>query len=808
MHIQEFACFAAGANGGNPALTVEDGPVGAEQRLALARKRGLTCVFIDSSAEPGIAACLDFVYPHTRSPRCLHATLAAAHVLFGQHGAAAPLTVATAVRRQRLVLLMRILLAACRFFRSNSQPARVLLLFGLSALTSQTHAADPDTPIVTVTIKKAEVVHKVDKTVYDVSNMTRAENGTAQDVLQSTPEVSLTADGQIAVKGNKQVTVLIDGKPTAMMSGDEQVAALQTMSGADIASIEVITNPSAAYNANGGAILNIVLKRNRTPGAHGQIQASTTDDGLWNTGASGDATSKNISLHGNLGYRRDGNVKVRQSTVDWINPTSGQAVQTSQASEVFVRRVVATGALGLDYVLSKADSLSLSARYNKRRSRPLFDVLNASRTAGVEIIYHRISLGPNEQVDASASVGYTHQDGGAALKAMLQHSDTRGLVDKSYSDVFVAPVRATDYSHGATQTSRRLNQATLDWSRRSGHGQWGAGVDFQDRTDGIANYQAAINPSTGIETPDPATTNGYSVNTTTNAAYVTDQIREGNWEILLGGRAERTTLRVGSAPGIVPAAHWQVLNPSVNLKYAATGKTDVSFAYRRSLQMPDPRDLDPFTTYIDAQNLSRGNAALRPQHLSSWELGIEADAAPVAVSLTTFYRTSKDTVVDARTIGAGNVLVTSRQNGGRARSAGLTGSADWKVSAAMKLGIDAGVARVLLGTLDIDRLMHQVATTAYVNLRTSYSNGGDDLTLDAHSQSAGIAPLGRYGATSNVNLTWKHQFDKTVSLTVNANDMFDGSRRSYSTNTSTFRQTGFDHFVARRVYVGLVKKFK
>jgi outer membrane receptor protein involved in Fe transport len=703
---------------------------------------------------------------------------------------------------------MGILLAACRLFRSNSQPTRVLLLFGLTALASQTHAADPDTPIVTVTVKKGEVVHKVDKTVYDVSNMTRAENGTAQDVLQSTPEVSLTADGQIAVKGNKQVTVLVDGKPTAMMSGDERVAALQTMSGADIASIEVITSPSAAYNANGGVILNIVLKRNRTPGAHGQIQASTTDDGLWNTGASGDVTGKTISLHGKLAYRRDGNVKARQSTVYWMNPTSGQASQTSQASEVFVRRVVATGALGIDYALSRADSLSLSTRYNKRRSRPLFDVLNDNSTAGVETIYHRISLGPNEQTDSSASFAYTHQDRGTALQAMLQHSDTWGLIDKSYSDVFVAPVRATDYSHGSTQTSRRLNQATLDWSRPSGHGQCGAGVDVQDRTDSIANYQAAINPLTGSGTPDPATTNGYSVNTTTRAAYVTDQIREGKWEVLLGGRAEHTTLRVGSAHGLVPAAHWRAFNPSVNVKYAATGKADLSFAYRRSLQMPDPRDLDPFTTYIDAQNLIRGNGSLKPQHLSSWELGIEADAAPVAISLMTFYRTSKDTVVDSRSIDVGNVLVTSKQNGGQARSAGLTGSVDWKLSAAVKLGIDAGVSRVLLATLDLDSLVRQDASTAYMNLRAGYRHGADDLTLDAHGQSAGITPLGHYGATSNVNLTWKHQFDKTVSLTVNANDMFDGSRRSYSTNTSTFRQTGFDHFVARRVYVGVVKKFK
>ena len=95
-----------------------------------------------------------------------------------------------------------------------------------------------------------------------------------------------------------------------------------------------------------------------------------------------------------------------------------------------------------------------------------------------------------------------------------------------------------------------------------------------------------------------------------------------------------------------------------------------------------------------------------------------------------------------------------------------------------------------------------------MNFRAAYSTGGDDWSLDAHGQSSGISPLGRHGATSSLNLAWKRQLTKTLSLTVNANDVFDGSRRSYRTETSTFRQAGFDHFVARRFYVGLVKKIE
>jgi outer membrane receptor protein involved in Fe transport len=681
------------------------------------------------------------------------------------------------------------------------------ILIGFNALPVAAWADEPAGQTVTVTGKKELVVKKVDKTVHDVSNMARAANGTAQDVLQSIPEVSVSADGDIAVKGNAQVTVLVNGKPAAALMGDERALALQTMSGTDIASIEVITNPSAAYSANGGAIVNIVLKSNRKPGARARIQGSATDQGLWNAGVSGEISRKNVSVNGNVALRRDGNLKFRRSAVDWNNPLNGETGQTLQQSEVFVRRRVESAALGIDYAFSDTDTLSLSGRHNARRSRPLFDVLNESRTGSDESIFHRISFGPNEQSDDSATLSYSHQGNGAALKAMLQRSSTTTLVDKSYSDVFVEPVRPTAFSRGATESARRLTQSTFDWTGASEHGQWGMGLDRQDKVDDIFNYQAAVDASSGAEMPDPVTTNGYTVKATSTAAYLTDQLRHGKWEVLLGGRLEHLALRVSPAGGKVQTSRWKAFNPSLNLKYAIRDNTELTLSYRRSLQMPDPRDVNPFTAYIDAQNLSRGNPGLQPQRLTTWEIGTDREAPHLSGNVSAIYRTGRDTVSDARSF-ADNVLISSKQNGGRARSAGLTASIDWTPDATLRLGFDGGAFCVVLHTPDIAGIVRQEGTSGYVNLRGAYNVGPNDLSVDAHIQSAGISALGRNGSTSSVNLTWKRQLSKTLSLTVNANDVFDGSKRHYRTDTSTFRQSGFDHFVARRLYVGFVKKIE
>ena len=131
MRVHEFDCFGEKPGEGNPALVVEKGNGNPGWRRALARERGLTCVFVDPvdgrvdaqlgaqlstqvgqadapgnapEGEPGIVAVLDYVYPHMRSPLCLHATLAAAQLLFEQHGSGAPLGVKTAMHGQALVL--------------------------------------------------------------------------------------------------------------------------------------------------------------------------------------------------------------------------------------------------------------------------------------------------------------------------------------------------------------------------------------------------------------------------------------------------------------------------------------------------------------------------------------------------------------------------------------------------------------------------------------------------------------------------------------------------------------------------------
>jgi PhzF family phenazine biosynthesis protein len=105
MQTHTFRCFGQRADDGNPALVIEDDPSAPGARQAFTREHNMTCVWIDPSDEPDLAAVIDYFYPHTRSPLCLHATVAVARRLFTLHGLARELTVKTAVRGQRLGLV-------------------------------------------------------------------------------------------------------------------------------------------------------------------------------------------------------------------------------------------------------------------------------------------------------------------------------------------------------------------------------------------------------------------------------------------------------------------------------------------------------------------------------------------------------------------------------------------------------------------------------------------------------------------------------------------------------------------------------
>ena len=676
---------------------------------------------------------------------------------------------------------------------------------------AETTAKPNATTTVTVTSQKKAVVKALDKTVYDESHNPRAATGSAYDVLQATPTVTVTPNGDISVKGERKVEVRVNGKPLAVLSGDDRAVALQTMAGSDIASIEVITNPSAAYGTNGGAILNIVLKKNRKPGAHGSIRASASDEGLWMTTLAGDVSKGKFSVHGSFSLRQDASLKIRQSDVDWHDPVTGKFGENLQSSRGLRKRATRNASFGADYDVTDHDTLSTQATYNYRNAHNVFTEFHQDLLQG-ELLdtYSRVSSGPNQQSDDSISLIYTHQGPDSAIKALLQRSDTYPLTDKSYENIFAFPVKSPNFEQIINRSARHLDQASLDWTlAATSFGRTSFGLDYQKDANAISDFLAAVDPQTGAVTVDLNTTHGYLALQTQKAAYLTWQGRWHNrWEALIGARFESLTTQLVTQGGAgVRGATYQSLDPSLHVKYSFSELKSLALSFRSGLQRPDPRDLDPYVTYGDAQNVSSGNPQLRPQGLNSVELGYDQDLDGLSQSLSVFLRRSTHTVVDDRSITPNQMILTSRRNAGSGRSTGASYSVEWTAVKGLSVKMDASLYRVDLETLDLNRAIRTTGMALDSNLSLDYSRGANDYSLDGHMAGTQITPEGYRTGGNSVNFTWRRHLSQHLDVTLNANDVLDGAKQNYRLNTLSFHQHGFDHFKTQRLYLGLVYRF-
>ena len=159
---------------------------------------------------------------------------------------------------------------------------------------------------IVVSAERAASRSSIDRKTYDVSRDLQSVSGSVSDILRDLPSVDVDAQGNVSVRGDNNVQILIDGKPSTLVSAANRADYLQQLPADSIERIEVITNPSAQYKPDGSAgLINIVTKKNRKPGRSGSAQASVGTDGRFNLGVTQGYHSGPLSLNGSLNLRQD-----------------------------------------------------------------------------------------------------------------------------------------------------------------------------------------------------------------------------------------------------------------------------------------------------------------------------------------------------------------------------------------------------------------------------------------------------------------------------------------------------------------------
>jgi len=621
--------------------------------------------------------------------------------------------------------------------------------------------AAPSTTVV-VTAKTPPVVHKIDRSVYDVKAIPQAQSGTVADVLNTLPSVMVDHNGSVTVRGGS-VQVLIDGKPSAALRGANLATTLQSMPANTIDKIEVITNPGAEFRTDAQTVINIVTKktRNRKPSADLNVNTAVQAD-RYNGTLSGSVGIGKWTLNGTLALRQDMNNWAYDADRSALDPATGSVLSHMVSTQTMIAHWRARSFDGgASYAAGDKDTLSLTGHVSdfKREARPdtALALLDASgQVAGRSTT---VSSGPLT-FDADSLTGtWRHQGGrdGETFTLLVKHEENDLIDDQAYRVSQTLPV-APPQPYGRRRNERGLtDEISGDYVLPlATDTQFKAGFDIEQDQSQAYLLATDTDPSSGAVTLDPSLTNRFLSAQMLGAAYVDYQHPLGKWLVEGGLRVENLTTKLGAARGALHAAapdlEW---SPSLFLSRELTPHQKVKFTYSRRVDRPGPQQLNAAPIQPDAEDIQVGNPSLRPARTDSFEAGYDYTTRPVTFSGTAYLREIHDQITQYSYFAhpGDTVLISSFENAGRTERQGLDMSLDLHLSPKVAYSLSSDIYH-LEQTAPVDGVPFRQSILSHFTRATITLNPtakdeiqfmdmlmGPNLTADGHSTRASTLSL-------------------------------------------------------------------
>lgn len=497
---------------------------------------------------------------------------------------------------------------------------------------------------VTVTSQRALIEEKVDRLVYNAEQDQLSRGGDAADVLRKVPLLQVDLEGNVSLRGSSNITVLINNKPSTIIAGS--VADAMKMIPADqIKTVEVITSPSAKYDAEGsGGIINIITKKNSLQGYFLNV-----DTGLGLRGS-------NLGLNGSYRAGKFG-MTLGGFGRAFYNDAETSLVQTfpnsrsTQFGEAADDGIFGRFNLGLDYDISETQFLSGGVRYGVRNfAREQLQTTNVFAEEDLLSTFLRDIDSERKSGTYDFNLDYLQRFApGRELSISTLYSTTDEGSDFISANLDDQEVILSQLQNLNDNTNKEFT-LQADYIHPVGEKQifevGAKGIMRQVNSD--FSYLSA--DATGAFFPDftrPAGTLDYGQDIA--AAYGAYTLSlPGDVTIKAGLRYERTTLDATQDGESINLPDYANLVPSVNLAKRLSEKTTVKLGYNRRLQRPWLRQLNPNVNLENSQSIEVGNPLLRPELTDNLELGFSSSIGKTYLNVSFFGRNSNNAINEVR----------------------------------------------------------------------------------------------------------------------------------------------------------------
>ncbi|MAP81279.1 MAG: TonB-dependent receptor [Aequorivita sp.] len=520
---------------------------------------------------------------------------------------------------------------------------------------------------VVVRAETTEVQVRLDKKIYNIGKDLTAGGATVSDALNNVPSVTVDIDGAIALRGNENVRILINGKPSAI-AGFGSTDALRQLPAEAIERVEVITSPSARYDAEGTAgILNIILKKEKTLGLNGSI--STSLGVPLNTNASGNInirTNKfNIFNTTGVYYRKaPGNAHFNNNyfTRTYVDEDGNTVTVDPQYDQVIENREYDRQGdgfytnLGFEYFLTEKSSLTASGFYRNGGGNDITTNLTSNNNDGT--VQERIERIENEDEDDSNyqfALNYENKfnDNGHKFTADLQFDNGEDIENSLISESRTFPETTTLSAEKITEKrTRKEYLAQADYVLPIGeNAQFEAGYrgNFEESVTDYSLFEET--GTSGVFVKNDSLSNIFNYNENVHAFYTQYGNKFGDFSFLLGLRLENTQLKgdveaenvTGNSPlDLNFDKNYTGLFPTVNLTYELGESENISLGYNRRINRPRHWFINPFPSRSSEANVFQGNPNLDPAYASAFDLGYLKRWKKLTLTTSVYYQHETD----------------------------------------------------------------------------------------------------------------------------------------------------------------------